>query len=701
MIRGYFSDTGALLGAMSLEEKLGQLTMIRADEAEVRNGRAGSILDLQEGALIHKLQEAALNETRLGIPLLFALDVLHGHDTIFPVPLGEAAAMDPALWEETARAAALEAAAGGIALTFAPMLDVSRDPRWGRMVESPGEDPWLACRFAEAKVRGFQGATLSAPSAVAACAKHFAAYGAAIAGRDYASTDVSSRTMHEVYLPPFEAAVRAGVATVMPAFSDLAGIPMTVHKGLLRDMLRARWGFGCVIVSDFNAVAELVAHGVAADLAEAAALALRAGVDIDMASGAYLAGLPEALERGLVAEADIDAAVIRVLGLKEKLGLFAQPFAREDATVTPETREKHRALAREGARKSIVLLQNRGGILPLAKPGRLVVAGPLADAAGEVLGPWRAAGQASEAVSFWQGVRGGLPGWEIAHFEDFGGAEAQEAAGKANAILLCLGETAAMSGEATSRARPSLPDGQAELLREAQRFGKPVIVALTCGRPLIEPALFEVADAVLAVWFPGSEGGNALADILAGRANPGGKLPVSWPAAIGQIPVFYAQRPSGRPASEAKESSKYLDAPVEPLFPFGHGLSYAQFAYSNFQVYPKEISPGGRITAEIDLENQGVVAGEETCFLFIRDPVASVARPVLELRGFAKIRLDPGQRGTIRFELAARDLAFPDEDGIPQLEAGAFEILAGPNASRSTLLCHTISLSLPKSPAQN
>ena len=684
---------------MSLEEKLGQLTMIRADETEVRNGRAGSILDLQEPALIHKLQEAAVKKSRLGIPLLFALDVLHGHDTIFPVPLGEAAAMDPALWEATARAAALEAAAGGIALTFAPMLDVSRDPRWGRMVESPGEDAWLACRFAEAKVCGFQGAVLSAPSAVAACAKHFAAYGAATAGRDYASTDVPDRVMHEVYLPPFAAAVRAGVATVMPAFSDLAGIPMTVHKGLLRDLLRARWGFGGVIVSDFNAVAELIAHGVAADLAEAAALALRAGVDIDMASGAYLTGLPGALERGLVAEADIDAAVTRVLELKAKLGLFERPFGRE-AAVAEETRRNHRALAREGARKSIVLLQNRGGVLPFEKPARLVVAGPFADAAGEMLGPWRAAGQASEVVSFWQGLRGGLPDWELAHFEHFDGAEAREAAGEADAILLCLGETAAMSGEATSRARPGLPEGQIALLREALGFGKPVAVVLTSGRPLIEPELFEAADAVLAVWFAGSEAGNALADVLAGKVNPGGKLPVSWPAEVGQIPVFYGQRPSGRPASAVKESSKYLDAPVAPLFPFGHGLSYTRFGYSNLRVSPGEISPGGRIAAEIDIENQGLVAGEETCFLFIRDLVASVARPVLELRGVAKIRLDPGRRGTVRFELAARDLAFPDEDGIPQLEAGAFEILAGPNADRSTLLCHTISLSPPKSAVQ-
>jgi beta-glucosidase len=700
MKQGSLNDIGNLLGGMSLEEKLGQLTMIRADEAEVRKGRAGSILDLQEPAVIHKLQQIAAGETRLGIPLLFALDVLHGYDTIFPIPLAEAAAMDPALWEASASAAACETAAAGIALTFAPMLDVSRDPRWGRIAESPGEDPWLTSRFAEAKVRGFQGAALSAPAAVAACAKHFAAYGAVNAGREYASVDVSNRTMHEVYLPPFAAAVRAGVAVVMPMFSDLAGVPVTVHKGLLRELLRTRWGFNGVIVSDFNAIAELISHGVAADMAEAAALALKAGVDIDMASGAYLAGLPEAIKRGLVSEADIDAAVKRVLDLKARLGLFDEPFARE-AVVPQGTREKHRALALEAARKSIVLLQNRGGVLPLAKPSRLVVVGPLADAAGEMLGPWHAAGSASDTVSFWQGLLRALPDWEIAYFEDFAAAEAGEAAGNADALLLCLGETAAMSGEAGSRARPGLPEGQGALLKEAVRFGKPIIVALTSGRPVIEPFLFEAADAVLATWFLGSEAGNALADILTGKANPSGRLPVSWPADAGQIPIFYAQRATGRPAGPLRETSKYLDAPVEPLFPFGHGLSYTQFAYSELRAPAGILGSGGRISVEVTVENQGGAAGEETCFLFIRDVTASVARPVLELRGLAKVKLDPGQKGAVRFELAAADLAFPDEDGVPQLEAGAFEILVGPSADRSRLLCHTISLSLPKSPAQS
>ncbi|MGO9170513.1 MAG: glycoside hydrolase family 3 N-terminal domain-containing protein [Rhodomicrobium sp.] len=681
-----------LLAAMSLEEKLGQLTMIREDEAQVRSARAGSIFDLQEPDRIRKLQEMALNETRLGIPLLFALDVLHGYETIFPIPLAEAAAMDPKLWEATARAAASEAAAAGIALTFAPMLDVARDPRWGRMAESPGEDPWLTCRFAEAKIRGFQGGKLSEPSAIGATAKHFAAYGAVTAGRDYGSVDISSRTLHEVYLPPFAASVRENVAAIMPALSDLAGVPMTAHAGLLKELLRRRYGFTGVIVSDFNAIAELIPHGVATDIAEAAALALKAGVDIDMGSGAYLDGLPQALNRGLVSEGDIDLAVKRVLALKAKLGLFERPFAPE-AALPQEVREKHRALACEAARKSIVLLQNRAGLLPLTKRARLVVAGPLASAAGEMFGPWPAAGKAEKTVSFLEGLRNAQPDWDIAHFEDSGRSGAADAAGKADALLLCLGETAAMCGEATSRARPGLPGRQAALLEEALAFGKPVIAVLTCGRPLIEPRLFEAADAVLAAWFLGSEAGHALADILTGKTSPSGKLPVSWPADVGQIPIFYAQRRTGRPADpKLNQTSKYLDVPAAPLFPFGHGMSYTHFAYSALRVSPQDLTKDGQLSVEAAIENQGPVAGEETCFLFIRDSAASIARPVLELRGFVKIALDPGQRGSVRFELKASDLGFLDEDGSPKLEAGEFEILVGPCADNNRLIRQTISV---------
>ncbi len=651
-----------LLQAMSLDEKLGQLTMVRADfndagpelgkskVGEIKAGRAGSVLDLTGLKRIHEAQKAAVEGSRLGIPLLFALDVLHGYETIFPIPLGEAAAFDPDLWERTARAAATEAAADGIALTFAPMLDVARDPRWGRIAESPGEDPWLASRFAEAKMRGFQQGDLAQPQSVAATAKHFAGYGAVTAGREYASADVSERALHEVHYPPFAAAVREGVAAIMPAFIDLAGVPMTAHREMLDGVLRRAFRFEGVIISDFGAVAELVAHGVAADLAEAAALAVNAGVDIDMASGAYLEGLPEALSRGLVSHKQIDTAARRVLDLKARLGLFDKPFERGSQPLSSALREAHRALAREAARKSIVLLQNRNGLLPLkGGPHHLAIVGPMADARAEMLGPWHASGKAHDTVSFLDGLKNALPGWRIT-----------DAVRDADVILLCIGESASMCGEATSRARPGLPNGQRKLAEEILGTGTPVIVALTSGRPLIEPWLFEKAGAVLATWFLGSEAGNALAGILTGAVNPSGKLPVSWPRDAGQVPIFYAQRPTGRPANpQNHDTSKYLDVPVEPQFPFGHGLSYTRFVYGSPRVSSDVLRRGDRLAVEAGIVNEGAVAGEETALLFIRDPVASVARPILELKGFASISLAPEKSGTVRFELTAEGPELP------------------------------------------
>ena len=686
-----------LLREMSLHEKLGQLTMMRADFgdagaelgaaklAQVRAGGAGSILDLRGLESIQESQRAAVEGSRLGIPLLFTLDVLHGYETIFPIPLGEAAAFDARLWQQTASAAAAEAAAEGIALTFAPMLDVARDPRWGRIAESPGEDHFVGARFAEAKVRGFQQGDLSQGATLAATAKHFAGYGAVTAGRDYASADISVRTMEEVHLPPFAAAVRAGVAAIMPAFMDLAGEPATAHRGMLDGVLRRRWGFEGVIVSDFCAVRELIVHGVAADAADAAALALNAGVDIDMESGVYLAGLPEALSRGLVSEEQINAAVRRVLVLKARLGLFDKPFERGSRPLSNSQRQQHRALAREAAQKSIVLLQNRN-LLPLrGAGGHLAVAGPLSDAAGDMLGPWHAAGHAKDAVSFLDGLKEALPGWRITD------GASLDAAREADAVLLCIGESASMCGEATSRARPGIPDEQRRLAEDVLSLGKPVIVALTSGRPLIDPWLFEKADAVLATWFLGSEAGAALAGILTGAVNPSGKLPVTWPYDAGQIPIFYAQRPTGRPAKpDDHDTSKYLDVPVGPQFSFGHGLSFTRFAYGSPQVSSKTVRRDERLFIEAEISNEGDVAGEETAFLFIRDPVASIVRPLLELRGFAKISLDPGMTGKARFELSADDLSFPGAEGEPRLEAGEVQIFVGPSANRDLLKSCTV-----------
>ncbi|MFZ1108928.1 MAG: glycoside hydrolase family 3 N-terminal domain-containing protein [Rhodomicrobium sp.] len=680
----------ALLQAMSLDEKLGQLTMIRADFgergaelgpgklSEIRAGRAGSVLDLKGAHGIHAGQKVAAEESRLRIPLLFTLDVLHGYETIFPIPLAEAAAFDSDLWERTARAAAAEAAADGIALTYAPMLDVSRDPRWGRIAESPGEDPWLGARFAEAKVRGFQQGGLGGSETVAATAKHFAGYGAVTAGREYASADISARTLRETHLPPFAAAVRAGVAAVMPAFIDIAGRPMTAHRDMLQGVLRGALGFSGVTISDFFAVRELIAHGVAADAVEAAALALNAGVDIDMASGAYLEGLPEALSRGLVALETIDAAVRRVLELKVRLGLFEAPFARGGGPLSDARRGEHRALAREAARKSIVLLKNRNAILPLGGAGRLAIVGPMADAPADMLGCWRASGKPEDTISFLNGLRSALSGWRV---DDGAGA-----IGDADVILLCVGESASMCGEATSRARPSLPEEQRKLAEEVFSVGKPVIVALTSGRPLIDPWLIENAGAVLASWFLGSEAGAALADVLSGAHNPGGKLPISWPYDVGQIPIAYAERPTGRPAkADEHDTSKYLDVPVGPQFPFGHGLSYSRFVYGEPSVSPDVVRAGGRIVVEAEITNEGPASGEETALLFIRDPVASISRPVLELKGLAAISLAAEQSGTVRFELGADDLAFHGEDGAPRLEPGLIEIFVGSNADRASL----------------
>ena len=684
--------TEGLIESMSLHEKLGQLTMIRADFgdagaelgvaklAQIRAGLAGSILDLRGLKNLEDGQRAAVEMSRLRIPLLFTLDVLHGYETIFPIPLGEAAAFDPCVWQQTARVAAAEAAAEGIALTFAPMLDVARDPRWGRIAESPGEDPFVGARFAEAKVRGFQQGDLSQGATLAATAKHFAGYGAVTAGRDYASADIAPRTLEEVHFPPFAAAVRAGVAAIMPAFVDLAGEPLTAHRGMLDGVLRRRWAFDGVIVSDFCAVRELIVHGVASDAVEAAALALNAGVDIDMESGVYLEGLPEALARGLVSHDQIDAAVRRVLMLKARLGLFDKPFERGSRPVSSGQRQQHRSLALEAARKSIVLLQNRNGLLPLKGIGHLAVAGPLANAPRDMLGPWHAAGNAKETVSFLNGIKKALPGWRITDDASPGAAR------EADAILLCIGESASQCGEATSRARPGIPDEQRKLAEDVFNLGKPVIVALTSGRPLIDPWLFEKADAVLATWYLGSEAGAALAGILTGAANPSGKLPVTWPYDAGQIPIFYAQRPTGRPAKpDEHDTSKYLDVPVGPQFPFGHGLSFTRFVYGFPQASSKAIRRGERLLVEAEVTNAGDVAGEETAFLFIRDPVASVARPLLELKGFTKISLAPGMTGKVRFELTADDLAFPGADGEPRLEAGEVQILVGPSASRDRL----------------
>jgi len=670
------------------------------------DGTVGNLLNMVGAGPTHEMQRLAVEKSRLGIPLLIGLDIIHGHRTLFPIPLAEAGAFDDELWERTAREAAREGAADGLAMTFAPMLDVSRDPRWGRTAEGPGEDPWLNARIAQAKVRGFQGTDLSSAETLAACAKHFVAYGGVNAGREYAAVDISERTLHEVHLPGFAAAVRAGVATLMPAFTDLNGVPMTAHVPLLRDWLRGEMGFEGVIVSDYNAIAELIKHGVAADLVDAAVLALKAGVDIDMMADAYRKGLPVALEQGRVTIEEIDASVRRVLRLKEQLGLFDDPY-RRGATLEPaQAITERRAVARDAARKAIVMLKNERDTLPLpASAKTLCVIGPLADASTEMKGPWWGAGEHEPAVTVLGGLRAALPQAEIRHApgvaiesDDDSGIDAAVAlCDGADAVLLCLGERATMSGEAASRATPALAGRQQALaeavIARAKALGIPVIAILFSGRPLVVPWLAEHADALLAAWFLGVEAGNAIADVVRGQTSPSGRTPMSWPRAVGQVPVFFGQRPSGRPMNPADYfTSKYQDVDNSPLYAFGHGLSYGKFGYEELQVEQKRVSEQDTLKISIGLRNTGAREAEETVFLFARRKVSRVTRPLLELKGYAKLRLAPGETGSVKLELPAAELRYPGPDLQPLFEAGEVDILVGPSADASGLLRQTIEL---------
>jgi beta-glucosidase len=708
-----------LIGRMTLAEKLGQLTMTASSYAvtgpiivgdstdAIKAGTIGNLLNMVGADHIREMQRLAVEESRLGIPLLIGFDIVHGHRILFPIPLGEAALFDPDTWTLTARESAKEAAAEGLAMTFAPMLDVARDPRWGRSAEGPGEDPWLGARIAEAKVRGFQSNTLAAADALAAVAKHFCAYGAVTAGRDYASVDISERTVREVHMPAFAAAVASGVAAVMPAFTDLAGIPMTANRELLRHWLRGRFGFKGVIISDYNAIGELMHHGIAADLAEAAAHALKAGVDIDMMADAYRRGLPVALERKLVTVAEIDESVRRVLTLKEQLGLFDDPYRRGARPEHSAALANRRQLARAVGARAVVMLKNDNETLPLTGAARrIAVIGPLADAPTEMRGPWWGAVDPNACISVLAGLRAVLPDAQLLHAPGVAidsedatrvGA-ALDLCSASDAILLCVGEAATMSGEASSRANLGLP-GKQRLLAEAvferaQAAHKRVIVILFSGRPLVVPWLVGRADAVLAAWFLGSEAGHAIGDIVTGRVSPSGRTPVTWPRAEGQIPIFFGERPSGRPADpKDRYTSKYLDVPNEPLFPFGHGLTYGGFSLANLRVAPLDVEDVDTMRIHVDVRNTGARAAQETVFLFTHDKIASVARPLLELKGFARVQLQPGETATVNLSLRAEDLRFLGPDLEPRFEPGEVEILVGPCADRSKLLSATIQLS--------
>jgi len=707
-----------LLSQMTLAEKLGQLTMtaagyavtgpvIAGDSTEaIKSGAIGNLLNLVGPGPVREMQQLAVEHSRLKIPLLIGLDIIHGHRTLFPIPLAEAALFDPQTWELTAREAAREGAADGLALTFSPMLDVSRDIRWGRTAEGSGEDTWVAVQMARAKVRGYEGSDLAAADSLAACAKHYCAYAPVLAGREYAQVDISERTLLEVHVPPFDAAVAAGVATIMPAFTDLDGIPMTANKKLLRHHLRDQLGFDGVIVSDYNAIAELMHHGIAADLPEAAALALDAGVDIDMMADAYRKGLPVALERGLVTMAQIDESVLRVLRLKERLGLFDDPYRRGSVGESAKVLTHRRELARSVGARSIVMLKNDRETLPL-RGGlrRLCVIGPLGDAAVEMGGCWGAAGKPEDRVSVLAGLRAALPSVDVKHAagvqfaggDETGIAAAVDLCNDADAVVLCIGEMAGMSGEAASRAFPEVPPLQRMLaeavLERAHAQGLRVVVVLFSGRPLVIPWLAEKADALLAAWFLGNEAGNAIADVVFGRTSPSGRTPMSWPRAIGQIPVFYGERPSGRPFNPKDHfTSKYMDVSNDPLYPFGYGLTYGRFVLTGLAVASERISGGDTLEVRVDVTNQGAYAAVETVFLFVHDKVATVTRPLLELKAVGKAALRPGETKTVRLTVPATDLRFLGRDLTPVFEPGEVEVLVGPCADRAQLLLQTIRL---------
>lgn len=693
----------ALLKRMTLEEKVGQLHQLSGREmtgpgsekfadklADIRQGRVGSMLNVKGVAETREIQALAL-QSRLKIPLLFSLDVIHGYRTVFPVPLGEAASWDLDAIRRSAEIAAREAAASGIHWTFAPMVDVGRDPRWGRVMEGAGEDTYLGAQIAIARVKGFQGEKLGALDRVMATAKHFAAYGAAVAGRDYNAADMSEQQLHEVYLPPFKAAMDAGVATFMNSFNTLNGVPATASTMLQRDLLKGKWGYKGFVVSDWASIKELVEHGYATDLSQAAAQAINAGSDMDMEGYAYTRHLADQVKAGKVKESTVDDAVRRILTKKFELGLFDDPYrfssaAREQAVLNdPE----HARIARDVARKSLVLLKNDNAALPLRKDLKsLAVIGPLAEARRDLEGGWIVKSDESLVVSVAEGIRRQLPdtrvvvarGCDVACKDSAGFAGAVAAAREAEAVLVVLGESWDMSGEAKSRSDIGLPGQQGALFDALAATGKPVVAVMMAGRPLIFNNVADKAAAILYAWFPGAQGGNAVADVLFGDYNPSGKLPMTFPRSMGQIPISYQQYRTGRPVvNEANivYRSAYIDSPNTPRYAFGHGLSYTSFSYGGLALSKPSMRKGEQATVSFRLTNTGTRAGEEVAQFYIRDRVASIVRPVMELKGFQKVKLEPGESRTLSFTVDRDTLSFHNGKGERVLEPGAFELMVG------------------------
>jgi beta-glucosidase len=715
----------ALLDQMTLDEKIGQLNLLTPGggiatgsvvsenvETRIKAGQVGGLFGLAGPDRVRIAQEMAVKDSRLKIPLLIGSDVIHGYKTTVPIPLGLSASWDMALIEKAARMAAKEATADGINWNFSPMVDIARDPRWGRIAESAGEDPYLGSQIARAMVRGYQGEDLSDPLTMMACVKHFALYGAAEAGRDYHTVDMSRIKMFNQYLPPYKAAIDAGVASVMTSFNDVEGIPASGNKWLLTGVLRERWGFKGIVVSDYTSVNEMIAHGLG-DLKTVSALALNAGLDMDMVGEGFLTTLKASVEEGTVQEADITRACRRILEAKYNLGLFEDPYRYLDSDrpasdiLSPENRQ----LAREIATRTFVLLKNHNGLLPLKPEARVALIGPLANDKNNMLGTWAPTGDIKLAVPVLEGFKNVAPKVTIqyargANITDnevlaknvnvFGPRatiderspevllqEAVALAERSDVVVAVVGEATEMSGEAASRTDLSIPESQKKLIRALAKTGKPLVLVLMSGRPLTIEEEFGMPLSILQVWHPGVEAGNAIADVLYGRYNPSGKLTATWPRNVGQIPIYYSTKNTGRPAPEGdfqKFKSNYLDAPNAPLFPFGFGLSYTHFEYSGLRLNKNEIVPNEDVTVSVAVKNTGDVDGEEVVQLYIRDLVRGITPPGKQLKGFKKIFLKKGESRILSFTLAPEDLKFYNSELEFVAEPGQFEVFVGTNS---------------------
>ncbi len=694
----------ALIAKMTLEEKIGQLNQYTGDRDatgpittsgdkvdQIKQGKVGSMLNVRGAKFTREMQQAAM-QSRLKIPLLFGQDVIHGYRVTFPIPLAEAASWDLDVIEKSARIAGTEAAASGIHWTFAPMVDIARDPRWGRVMEGAGEDTYLGSLIAKARVKGFQGKGLGNLDAVMACAKHFAAYGAAIGGRDYNSVDMSERTLWQVYLPPFKAAVDAGAATFMNSFNDLNGIPATGNSYLQRDILKGKWGFKGFVVSDWGSIGEMIQHGYAKDNYEAADVAIHAGSDMDMESRSYINNLAKLVKDGKVKEDLIDDAVRRILYKKFELGLFDDPYRFSDGQREKKTLNKPEflAAARDVAKKSIVLLKNENQILPLSKDLKsIALIGPLVKSEKDMQGFWSVDwGKEDHLVSLFEGMQQQAgktqllyaKGCDISDTSKAGFAEAIKAAQQADVVVMAMGEKYDMSGEAKSRANIHLPGIQEELIKAIQETGKPVVVLLMAGRPMVFNWTADHIPAIVYTWWLGSQAGNAIADVLYGQYNPSGKLPMTFPRSEGQIPIYYNYLSTGRPAKDDQDThyrSGYIDMQKSPRYAFGYGLSYTTFEYSGLKLSAAKMGLNEQITVSFTLKNAGNVAGEEVAQLYLRDVVARPVQPVKELKDFQKVMLKPGESKTISFTIDKEKLSFYNEKIEWVTQPGEFRIMIG------------------------